>query len=232
MNRLVIPFPQAATGPTTCNIAYRSAGTVHGITSGTSNLAVLPSGWQANDVCLCVNYNNGTDAVSIASGWTQIFQSGHYTVWYRRMQAGDTAPTITGITNGYPDAAVIFAFSGCTTSATPVGAASTSFTQNDSSGDNVACNGINTANAYSKVVMLVACYWNGSYASTTWSNWAVGTNTPTKEAFPWHFGAPYLGVCLADYAQAAAGATGTASATSSNIPYNYMWAALVELITS
>ncbi len=223
-------WPKSPGGPTQCSVSFVAAGAVSDTTSGTSLSPALPSGLRVNDICLCINYNGSSKAVSISSGWSQVFQTGEFTVWWRRMQSGDTAPTISGITVGNGDGAVIIAYRGCAISGSPIGATSGSFTQNSSSGHVVTCNGITTQNAYSKVLLLALAHYI-NVSSTTWSSLSVGTNTPVQEAWPYGAGAPFVAVLVADYAQATAGATGNASATSSNIPYNYLDAALIELIT-
>jgi hypothetical protein len=85
----------------------------------------MPSGWQADDVLICACYQ-GDNVVSTmpSPAWTQILGQNNgvtsrMSIWWRRAEVGDTAPTITHAA-GNTGLAWIAAFSGALTSGTPV----------------------------------------------------------------------------------------------------------------
>ncbi|HEY9416732.1 MAG TPA: hypothetical protein VIQ30_18410, partial [Pseudonocardia sp.] len=112
-----------------------------GVTSGnsaastsTSFVTTLPAGWAANDVAILTGHVRGTSlTMTTPAGWTlvpgptwPVAQSTNSRVyaWYRVLQAGDTAPTITNsgaMTGGWS----MTAYRGGDTSS-PIGQAGTS----------------------------------------------------------------------------------------------------------
>lgn len=218
-----------------CAVVFRAAGALSSQTTGTTQSPALPAGAVPDDILLCFNYNNSGDAVTISAttgSWTQIFQSGNYTVWYSRAVCNSTAPTIAGITSGHTNQSLIAAWSGCITSGSPIDAASTSFSQNDTTGDTVHCNAITTGTANDKLVLAV---WSNAYsgcASAVYSSWAIGSLTPAQDFNTYRGATPYCAVICANVAQAAAGSTGTGSVSTQNTPYTWLKAALFALLTS
>ena len=162
-------------GPTTCNIAFRAAGTM-AYGTGSTLAAPLPSGIETNDIMLCFCWNTAGDAATISAStgtWTQLFQSGDYTVWWSRVVSGSSEPTISSLSSA--TTAVIAAWSGCRTSGSPIDANGTSFTNGESSGDDLSVAAITTGVNYDKVIF--AAYSTYATTATTWSSWAIGSLT-------------------------------------------------------
>ena len=127
----------------------------------------------------------------------------------------------------------VFTYSG-QNSSHPAGAASSSFSNTDSSGDNCACGAITTSYAYSKVVGLLFYESSSSASGTTLSSYEFGSNAATEEYS--NAGQIYLGnyelFAIFDLVQASAGSTGAFSVSTSNLPYSALKAAIFEIPTS
>lgn len=85
-------------------LTYRGRGTVTNQgTTGTGGSIALPSGWAENDICfMFVTRASGTAPSTSPSGWTLLgsanwnWATSHYSwLYYRVMQSGDSAPTIS-----------------------------------------------------------------------------------------------------------------------------------------
>ncbi|MDT0169816.1 metallophosphoesterase [Pseudarthrobacter sp. BRE9] len=98
--------PPTTTPPTTTAVSVRSSATGSGeLTAAGSYTAALPAGWQPGDtVFLFSQVTVAASANTTApAGWTRAVgdftsagsTSAHQAVWYRVMQAGDTAPSVS-----------------------------------------------------------------------------------------------------------------------------------------
>jgi predicted ribosomally synthesized peptide with SipW-like signal peptide len=116
-------------------VSYLGAGAI--ATAANGNVTpVLPSGWQVNDIFICVIASEDNVDSTMPAGWTVIDDGtnnnsggGNFrsTSYWRRAQSGDTNPTVSH-NSGSSDqeiAAVIVAYRGCTTTGSPIDATGT-----------------------------------------------------------------------------------------------------------
>ena len=79
--------------------------TIAATSSGTSSFGAtsiatsFPSGTSADDLCILYVGRLNSLTTNAVSGWTKILtdttRNGAHEVWWRRFQAGDTAPTVS-----------------------------------------------------------------------------------------------------------------------------------------
>jgi len=189
------------------NPSVRAVGAVSAAASGNVSPA-LPTGWQNNDIGLLVVATLDNVALSV-SGWTLIDVvktngSGFQTALYRRrLQTGDTAPTVTH-TSGSGISAFIIAIQNASTAGTGmdvVGAWRANASSTTCTADQVT-----TVNPNSLLLMFAGV--GAKLTLSSWSNSLVedqdGPNTNSR---------PEVGDASAT--QAAAGATGSRTCTVS-----------------
>jgi len=193
------------------SISFRSAGAVAFAASG-NVIPALPTGWQVNDLFICMIASRDNVNSTMPSGWTAI-DSGtnngtglRTTSFYRRAQSGDTNPTVTH-SGGSQICAGIVAYSGVITTGSPIDVVgATSVNTPASTTITFHSSGITTTTNNDLVVEL-----GGTSNRATCSNY-TGTPTPTEEV-----DGPnrnnYPEVIIADFIQATAGGTGARSAT-------------------
>ena len=183
---------------TGCNVFYAGIGTVG--SAATSCTPGLPTGWQPGDIFICQAQNySGTPALSISAGWTLIAVVADYqyrAAWWRRAQAGDTAPTLT-ISGGYPQG-LISAWRGSVASGSPIDAASAAWADNSAGGSTLTVPAISTLAAKDYVIFLAQ-----SANGDTLSSWS-GTPTPVQK-----FNNSFA--VAARFVEASAGSTGDRS---------------------
>jgi hypothetical protein len=221
-------------GPTSCKAAFVAAGSATYGRSQTTQSISLPSGWSVGQLCFLLavcSSGNTLSSISPSGTWTQLISNSNYNLYYRILQSGDSAPTITwSATSVY--CAQTFTYSSQNASH-PIGAASSSFGQNSSSGKVVTCSAISTNYAYSKVLMFVIG-GPADETSSSWSSTTIGGTADSQESSVNEncYSNSYVTLALFDLTQATKGTTGAGSATNSTWPYNYLVAALVEVATS
>jgi hypothetical protein len=99
------------------NLSLVATGTSSKATSGGNLTSIaLPTGWAADDVLILFAASQDNVTHSLSSGWTQLKQESadanlQTSMWWRRAQSGDTAPTLTH-TGGNAVFAKIAAFRG------------------------------------------------------------------------------------------------------------------------
>ncbi|MFH0846961.1 MAG: hypothetical protein V1894_02740 [Chloroflexota bacterium] len=203
--------PAPTGGPT-----FRAAGTAATAASGNVTPG-LPTGWQANDICLLLVASRDNVSHSV-SGYTQIgSQTNNGTglttsLWYRRLVGGDGSPTVTH-TAGSQISAVTIAYYGCTTSGSPLDGNQAWYA--DTTSDTTANfgAGFNTTKDNDTVILLSAT--NNRATSATYT----GSPTPT-ERYDNPYTNNYPSLDIADFTLASPGATGSRAATLSTARLN------------
>lgn len=219
---------------TTSKITFVAAGA---LTYGaTSSSPPLPSGWAVGDIHIAFVAMETGGTMSTPAGWTliasQTSASPYEYAFYRRAQSGDTAPTFTASGGGGNVFAVIAGWRNCIASGSPINVASSAWNQQATSGDVCKVTAITTQTANDMV--LFALFGDGTTTTPTFSSWALGSHTPTSEFTNYRTPPPYPpgGFACAQYAQATAASTGTASVTASNEASSSMKGVLIALLTS
>jgi hypothetical protein len=233
----LVRCPRWPGGAAQCNVTFYGAGAFARFYHVTSVEVPLPGGFETNDVGLLLFHNSAGGTAGTISGWTSLFGGTGWALLYRQLVSSDTNPEISGLSaTTSAGGAMIAVWRGCSTTVGPVGACSSTFSQNSGSGDLVSCSAITTQRNGSKVVLLVYANAtnNTNLEDCTWSSISVGSATATQEAWNYSTAAqsPYPGAMVADCAQASAGSSGSGSATASDITYAGMYAVLAELFTS
>lgn len=207
--------------------------------AGTDPSPSLPNDWLADDIFIAVLNSSGTiggdfsfGTVTTPAGWTLLVgptdnESANYGVitriYYRRAVGGDTAPTfVTSGTNAY-GTAIIAAYRGAIASGNPFEVVGTPNIQTAST--TTTATGITTLSANARVVVVVGLNYHASLASPGTSAW-TGSPAPTQRFYVATTTPGENAMVLADFLQAAAGATGNRSATILSTPSNAVMLAL------
>ena len=217
----VTAYSSGGGGPSTCNITYVGVGAAASAGSNTSMSPALPSGWAMNDIFLLIVQSN--EATATPTGWNLVKQtqasntSEYLSLFYRRAQSGDTAPTVAGA-NHQIQMGCIAAWRGCIATGNPVDVASANWGQNASSGHSLQVSAITTLTAYDLVVFL-GIFFEVSGGPSTYSSWTSGGPTPAAD-FAITDG-NLDDFFAAQFVQATAGSTGACSVTESGGVGNY-----------
>ena len=191
-------------------ITFQGVGTVATAASGNVTPA-LPVGWDPNDIWLCfiVSLDNVTS--TMPATWTSVIAGTNNgsglrtTLFYRRAVAGDVAPLVTH-SAGSGISAVILGYSGCITTGSPFGVNQAVLVKTPASTVNNFGAGVTTTTANDMIVLL-----SGTSGQTTSATY-TGSPTPTEELDAPN-AANYGQIIIADFIQAAAGATGARQST-------------------
>jgi hypothetical protein len=167
-------------------ITYRGASaTPVNQSSGTGGTPTLPSGWANNDLAFLVCLRNSTtEPSSSPSGWTLLGGSGNtqgtYRGWvyYRVLQTGDSAPTVTWGANGKTQCYVYCFYAGATgdyDTSSPIQASA-------ASGDGVSDTTLPVASSDSGTlkcprILLAASYSTSAKTATPFAPTVPGTYT-------------------------------------------------------
>lgn len=128
LRRLLIAFCVAF--PALASAGIRLVGisaTAYNGTATPSTAIALPTGYAANDVCFlhAVSRDNTTHSITTATGWTIVGTQGnsgttaHVSLWWKRVAASETAPTVTRTASGTYLVARIMCWRGVDTVDTP-----------------------------------------------------------------------------------------------------------------
>lgn len=180
-------------------VSERSA--TAGTAAASASIApALPTGWQAGDIVVATSAHVGGAAIGTPAGWTagaveRLDSTVRSRLWYRKMQAGDTAPTFTSA-----GASSSEGHSTCIQGTNPqwdtgLGATTVAGTAHAAPSITTGAN-----NAF------VGGSWVSLTAACTFSNEDGGSMTERSDA---------SNMAQADEIQASAGASGTKTATSS-----------------
>lgn len=203
-----ITFPAPATAPT-----FVAAGTsATGATTDAALTPGLPAGFQADDIGLLVVVTVPADgAVTVPAGWTvaaDVTLVRELTVAWRRLQAGDTDPTVTKpAASGWT--AQIVAYRGVRNTGNPWAVAPTTGTGSATTA--VSVPGVTPTSDKNRIVMVLG---RAGGATVTFSGYATTNPDPGVMTEDFEFAA-LNGSAVASGAQVTAGATGNVTATES-----------------
>ena len=234
MNRLILPFPQAAisTGPTACNITFWGAGVMaHGTTSCAP---AVPSNYQANDIFLLFAICTTGKTISTPNGYTLIVQNDggsdakNVAVFYKRATASESAPTVSASGASAVDACLV-AYRGCIATGSPVDVASSAWSFGSGTSNKVVTvSAITTVTAYDMVVL--AAMGGSSQSGETWT-WQSGFSA-TKWTDNDYDNNAFMSAGSQEVFATAGTSTGNCTATSNKEYSKYLSGILIALKTS